>query len=78
MFPFSFTGLRLIHDEKVHNAMKQARIDVELARGSQRIVQMSLLLNVLIHIGSKLNIFSKIELLRHSCTLPERNIRDSS
>ncbi len=31
MYPFSYTGLRLVHDEKVRDAMERARIDAELA-----------------------------------------------
>ena len=42
MLPFSYTGLRLIHDEKVHNAMKRAQIDAELIRSSRRTVHLSL------------------------------------
>ena len=57
MFPFPYTGLRLVHDKKVHDAMERARIDVELARGSRRTVQLYQLRNVLIHTISKLNIF---------------------
>ncbi len=61
MFPFPYNGLRLIHDEKVCDAMERARIDAELARGSQRTVQMFLLRNVLVRIRSRLNIFAPIE-----------------
>ena len=32
MYPFSYTGLRLVHDEKVRDATKRALIDAELAR----------------------------------------------
>ncbi len=64
MFPFPDTGLRLIHNEKVHDAMERARIDVELTRGSRRTLQLSLLRNVLIRIRSRLNIFGRIEHLR--------------
>jgi len=42
MFPFPYTGLRLIHDEKVRDAMERATIDAELDRNSQRIVQLFL------------------------------------
>jgi hypothetical protein len=65
MFPFPYTGLRLIHDEKVHDAMKRAHIDAELIRSSRRTVQLSLLRNVLERILSRLNIFTLIEHLRH-------------
>lgn len=58
MFPFPDSGLRLIHNEKVHDAMERARIDVELSRGPRRIVQKSQLRNVLIRIRSRLDIFS--------------------
>lgn len=64
MFPFPDSGLRLIHNEKVHDAMERARIDVELSRGPRRIVQKSQLRNVLIRIRSRLDIFSWIEHLR--------------
>jgi hypothetical protein len=57
MFPFPDTGIRLIHNEKVHDAMERARIDVELTRGSRRTIQMSLLRNVLIRI----RLFGRIE-----------------
>jgi hypothetical protein len=43
MYPFSYTGQRLVHDEKVRDAMERARIDAELARNSQRTVLLSLL-----------------------------------
>ena len=36
MFPFSYTGLRLVHDEKVRDAMERAHIDAELTRSSRR------------------------------------------
>ena len=35
MYPFSYTGLRLVHDEKVRNAMDQVSLDAELTRNSQ-------------------------------------------
>ena len=35
MFPFSYTGLRLVHDEKVRDAMERAHIDAELTRSSR-------------------------------------------
>jgi hypothetical protein len=65
MYPFPDSGLRLIHNEKVHAAMERARIDVELSRGSRRTVQLSMLSNVFISIHNKLNIFSRIDHLRH-------------
>jgi hypothetical protein len=58
MYPFSYTGLRLVHDEKVRHAMERARIDAELACNSQRTVWFSLL------IRSRLNVFARVEHLR--------------
>jgi hypothetical protein len=69
MFPIPFTGLRVIHDEKVRDAMERVRIDAEFARGSQRIVQMSLLRNVLKRIRGALNNFSRIELFHRTRNL---------
>ena len=57
MFPFPYTGLRLVHDEKVRDAMEQAR-------SSRRIVKMSLFRNAFMCIRSRLNIFARIEHLR--------------
>jgi len=64
MFPFPYTGLRLVHDEKVRDAMERARIHAELARGLRRTVQLSLLMRVLMGIRSRLSIFARIEDLR--------------
>ena len=64
MFPFPYTGLRLVHDEKVRDAMERARIHAELARNSPRAVQLSLLRSVLMGIRSRLSIFARIGLLR--------------
>ena len=64
MFPFPFTGLRLIHDEKVSDAMERARIDAELTRSSRRTVQLSVIRNVFMRIRGRLNIFARIEPLR--------------
>ncbi len=50
MYPFPYTGLRLLHDEKVRDAMERARIDAELARDSRRTVQLSLLRRFLMRI----------------------------
>ena len=47
MHPFSYTGLRLVHDEKVRDAMERARVDADLARNSQRTSWLSLLSSVL-------------------------------
>jgi hypothetical protein len=59
MYPFSYTGLRLVHDERVRDAMERARIDAELARNSQRTAWLSLLSGVLMLIRSRLNVFAK-------------------
>lgn len=59
MYPYSYTGLRLIHDEKVRDAMERARVDAELARNSRRPAWLSLLSRVLIRIRSRLNVFAK-------------------
>ena len=59
MYPFSYTGLCLVHDEKVRNAMERARIDAELVRKSQRAVWLSLFNSVLKRIRSRLNVFAK-------------------
>ena len=50
MFPFPYTGLRLIHDEKVRDAMERARIDAELTRSSRRTVHLSVIRNVFMRI----------------------------
>jgi hypothetical protein len=68
MYPFSYTGLRLVHDEKVRDAMERARIDTELARNSQRTVWLSLLSSVPMLIRSRLNVFAQVEHLR--CCFP--------
>ena len=68
MNPFSYTGLRVLHDEKVRNAMEQARIDTVLARKSQRTGRLSLAGRVLLHVRSRLNLFAK----PHSRTVPSR------
>ena len=78
MFPPPYIGLRLFHDEKVCGAMERARIDAELARGSQRTVQLFLLRNVLVRIRSRLNIFAQIEhLRRRSRALAKGDTQDS-
>lgn len=64
MLPFSYTGLRLVHDEKVCDAMERARIHTELARNSRRTGQMSLSRSVFMGIRSRLNIFVQIEHVR--------------
>jgi hypothetical protein len=66
MYPFSYTGLRLVHNEKVRDAMERARIDTELARNSQRTMWLYLLSRVLMRIRSKLNVFVQFEHL-HRC-----------
>ena len=64
MHPFSYTGLRLVHDEKVRDAMERAHVDAELARNSQRTAWLSLLSSVLKLIRSRLNVFARVEHLR--------------
>jgi hypothetical protein len=64
MYPFPYTGLRLLHEEKVRDAMERARIDTERARNSRRIVQLSLLRSVLMRIHSGLNVFARVDHLR--------------
>ena len=64
MYPFPYTGLRLLHEEKVRDAMERARIDAELARNSQRTVWLSLLSSVPMLIRSRLNVFARVEHLR--------------
>ena len=64
MYTFPYTGLRLLHDEKVRNEMERARIDAELARNMRRTVHLSLLRSVLMRIRSRLNIFARVDHLR--------------
>ena len=59
MYPFSYTGLRIIHGEKVRDAMEQACIDTELTHSSQRPAWLSLLVRILRRIRSRLNVFVK-------------------
>lgn len=66
MYPFSYTGLRLVHDEKVRNAMERAHIDVELVRNSQRTVLLSLLSRVPMLIRCRLNVLARVGHLRRS------------
>ena len=61
MYPFSYTGLRLVHDEKVRDAMERARIDTELARNSQRTMWLSLLSSVPMLIRSRLNVLQRLQ-----------------
>jgi hypothetical protein len=76
MFPFSYTGLRVIHDEEVREAMEQAHIDAELARGSRQSVLLSLLRNALAHIHRRLNVW--LEHLRYrSHVIVTKDMRDS-
>jgi hypothetical protein len=78
MYPYSYTGLRLVHDEKVRDAMERARIDAELVRNSQRTEWLSLLSSVPMLIRSRLNVFARVEHLRRSfplrrpCCPPEK------
>lgn len=68
MNPFSYTGLRILHDEKVREAMGQARVDAALARKSQRTRRLPLPGRVHLHVRSRLNLFAK----PHSRTVPSR------
>jgi hypothetical protein len=61
MYPFSYTGLRLVHDGKVRDAMERARIDAGLAYHSQRTVRLSLLSSVFMHMCSRLNFYTRAE-----------------
>ena len=63
MYPFPYTGLRLLHDEKVSDAMERAHIDVELARYSQR-TMLSLFSSVPKLTRSRLNVFARVGHLR--------------
>ena len=60
MYPFSYTGLRLVHDEKVRDAMERAHIDAELARNSQRTVLLSLFSSIPKLTRSRLNVFARV------------------
>ncbi|HXZ05768.1 MAG TPA: hypothetical protein VEH81_13115 [Ktedonobacteraceae bacterium] len=80
MFPFPSNGLRLIHDEKVCDAMEQARIDAEMARGQRRIVQLSVFRNFLKRFRSRPNIFAlparrlkNDKIRRHAANVHPRN-----
>jgi hypothetical protein len=71
VFPLPYTGLRLLHDEKVRDAM-------ERARNSPRTVQLSVLRSLLMGIRSRLNIFAQIEhLCRRPRALATGDTRDS-
>lgn len=59
MYPFSYTGLRLIHDQQVCEAMARACIDTELARNSRPIAQRQLRSGVLKSIRSRLRALAK-------------------
>lgn len=59
MYPFSYTGLRLVHDEKVRDAMERARVDAELVRNSQRIAWLSLPGRLLRRVRSRLYVFAR-------------------
>ncbi len=79
MYPFSYTGLRLVHDEKVCDAMERACIDRELVRNSQRTAWLFLLSNLPTLIRNRLNVFARVEhprrclpLQRDSCAPEER------
>lgn len=64
MYPYSYTGLRLVHDEKVRDAMERARIDAELVRNSQPTEWLSLFSSVPMLIRRRLNVFARVEHLR--------------
>ena len=68
MYPFSYTGLRLIHDEKVRDAMERACVDTELAHNSQRTAWLSLPGRILRRIRGRPNVFTKL----HSRTISSR------
>lgn len=59
MYPFSYTGLRLIHDDKVRNAMERACVDAQLVRNSQRTGWLSLPGGAFRRIRSRLNVVAK-------------------
>lgn len=59
MYPFSYTELRLIHDEKVRHAMERACVDAELVRNSRRTGWLSLSGRVFRCIRSRLNVVAK-------------------
>ena len=69
MYAFSYTGLRLIHEEKVRNAMERARIDAEVARNSQRTGSLFLLSHIPTLIRSRLNVLARVEHLHRSLPL---------
>lgn len=58
MFPFSYTGLRLVHDEKVHEAMERACVDAELAHHSRRSGWLSLPGRLLRRVHHKSSVFA--------------------
>jgi hypothetical protein len=72
MYPYSYTGLRLVHDEKVRDAMERARIDAELVRNSQRTERLSLFSSVLMLIRSRLNVFQRLQREYRSVRCPNR------
>ena len=58
MYPFSYTGLHLLHDKQVYEAMERARVDAELARNSRNTARLSLLSRLLTRIHSWLRVFA--------------------
>ena len=60
VYRFSYTGLRLVHDEKVCGAMEQAHLDAELARTSPQAVW-PFLNRLLSLIRGRLNRFARVE-----------------
>ena len=65
MFPSSYTGLRVIHEEKLREEMEQAHIDAELARSPRRLALLPLLRNALTRLRSRLNISARLEQIRY-------------
>jgi hypothetical protein len=59
MYPYSYTGLRLVHDEKVREAMERACVDAELVRSPRRAAWLSLLSGILKRIRSRMHVFAK-------------------
>jgi hypothetical protein len=68
MYPFSYTGLRLIHDEKVRDAMERVCVDAELAREPRRTRWLSLPGRMLWGIRNKPHVFTT----PHSPTISSR------
>jgi hypothetical protein len=58
MYPYSYTGLRLVHDEKIREAMERACVDAELVRNSQRTGWLALPGVVLRRVRRRLHVFA--------------------